>query len=454
MDFYLLSVVVFAAVIVLILFKDRKNVERQSVMFLRKTQRGKATIIKIGTSFRRFWKVVGTIGVVTGFIASMFIFYWLVDNLLKVFTTETVSAGLAIVLPAATTTANIGPGYLLVPFWYWIISIGLLVLVHEGFHGIMAAMENVRIRSLGWGVLAILPLAFVEPDEKQIAKKSTLSQLRVYAAGSFANFLLALLAFSILTITLPGLFMSSGVGYQGLITDYPADLVNISGGIIAINGQPIQNTYDLDTVLSSVGSGKTIDIKTYNGKEELEFTLETASKPVPLFKPSFMDNLVASIDSVIPNTIDFSKSIGALSEKSWTELKMEIQYWEYMKDNYPHLEQKASKNIMELEQEVEQLPEPGFIGIIGVYDVNELKTEFVAFAPVIEFTSGLLFFLFLINLGVGLANLLPIKPLDGGRMWHILLVRYIPKKADSIMKIVSWATLLILVGNFVIPMLF
>ena len=37
MDFYTLSVLVFAAIIALIFYRDRKNVKRESILLLRRT---------------------------------------------------------------------------------------------------------------------------------------------------------------------------------------------------------------------------------------------------------------------------------------------------------------------------------------------------------------------------------------------------------------------------------
>ena len=51
--------------------------------------------------------------------------------------------------------------------------------------------------------------------------------------------------------------------------------------------------------------------------------------------------------------------------------------------------------------------------------------------------------------------MLPIGPLDGGRMWEIVLKRATPRHSKSIMKFVTIATgLLVIVVIFVLPMLF
>ena len=109
-----------------------------------KTKKGKKLLIKIGTSFPRFWKTVGFISVVTCFFASVWMLYSLFLQT-QMLLAGKVKVGPGILIPSVTQETVIGPGYFAVPFWYWIISIFVLVVVHEGFHGIMAAREKVKI---------------------------------------------------------------------------------------------------------------------------------------------------------------------------------------------------------------------------------------------------------------------------------------------------------------------
>ncbi len=378
MDWYTVSVAVFILLLICILYKDRKNISRQSVLILRRTERGKGFLLQLGRRFPQFWKSLGTLGVCTGFFMSGYIVYYLFNLLIKNLTAKEAVQGLALVLPSPSQETVVLPGVMGIPFWYWIISISLLVIVHEGMHGLMAASERVRIKSLGWGLLAVIPLAFVEPDEKQLERKKPLSQLRVFAAGSFANFLLAGFTLLITILLSSYLFFPGGVAYKGLIEGYPAAEVNLTGVITKIDNYNITTVEDLRDALSVIGPNKTITIYTFvnaNGSENyLNFTLTTAADP----------------------------------------------------DNKSR----------------------GFIGIAGVIQFSKLKPEYRSYSEFINFLGGLLFYIFLINFGVGAANLMPIMPLDGGRMWKIVLKKYIPKKSDTIMKALSTATLLLVLLNF------
>ncbi len=389
-DFNLLSIVIFIIILAAVVYRDRKKFKRESIVLLRRTQRGKEFIIKVGTRFPRFWKAAGNIGVAVGFVASVVMIILLGQSLLqgveRVLAGQPAPPGAGLVLPTASTTPSFVPGFLFVPFWYWIISIALLVVFHEGFHGIFAAREKVKIKSLGVGLLAVIPLAFVEPDEKQLQKKPVMSQLRVFAAGSFINLVIA---FFVAWAVLPAvntLYTQAGVAVAP-IEGYPAAEQNLSGVITEVNGQSVKNVTELTQALSTVKEGDRLRIKArifdQSGNEETKtFTLVAVKRPA----------------DVPGNTTGF---IG-------------IQY-------NPAV--------------------PAFF---------EVKNELSFYAPAIQFITGLFIFIFILNLGIGLFNLLPLGPLDGGRMWNIVLKKYAPKNGKKIFKGLTWLSILLVLAVLLI----
>ena len=52
-------------------------------------------------------------------------------------------------------------------------------------------------------------------------------------------------------------------------------------------------------------------------------------------------------------------------------------------------------------------------------NVQGFKPQFAPYSEPIAFFGGLFFWLFILNLGVGAFNLLPMKPLDGERLWRM-----------------------------------
>jgi len=454
-DWYLVSVLIFTALLAVFVFLDRKKWKRESVLLLRKTQTGKRFLIRLGTRFPRFWLVVGAIAVIATLYSTVWII-WLLLLQTQLLATGQIDTGPGILIPSPSSQATMGPGFFAVPFWYWIISIAILVIVHEGMHGVMAAREKVRIKSLGWGLLAVIPLAFVEPDEKQLQKQKPMKQLRVFAAGSFANFVVAFVSVLLLAFSASAWFAPTGVAYQGLIQGYPAAGVNLTGTIVQINNYTIDSTATLSRVLVEIGPDKPITVNTLNGTDTLTYTLFTSQEPEPEFTPDFWSYAFASAEQVLPGAVDLSKSAsnsiayatGSYQAPTWSSIQEEVQFWEYVRDTYPNSAERVAQRIAALQQQLNSHPRSGFIGIAGVSTDTETKPGLEGYQEAFTFIQGLLFFLFLINLGVGTFNMLPIGPLDGGRMWAIIFQKITPKHSKTIMNVLSWIMLAIIIADF------
>lgn len=70
--------------------------------------------------------------------------------------------------------------------------------------------------------------------------------------------------------------------------------------------------------------------------------------------------------------------------------------------------------------------------------------------PVVKWTSGLLFWLFMLNLGIGLFNLLPLGPLDGGRMFQLVCLKVSKKYGLRVWSFVSFALAALIIVNIVL----
>ncbi|HQT45176.1 MAG TPA: site-2 protease family protein, partial [Candidatus Micrarchaeota archaeon] len=109
-----------------------------------------------------------------------------------------ISASTGVASNAAPGASFLLPGINL-PFVEGILALGLLLIVHEAAHGVLSRVAKIKVDSAGVALFGFLPMgAFVEPDEKQLAKKSRIEQLRVMVAGSTSNFLTSILFFAIL----------------------------------------------------------------------------------------------------------------------------------------------------------------------------------------------------------------------------------------------------------------
>jgi len=95
----------------------------------------------------------------------------------------------------------------------------------------------------------------------------------------------------------------------------------------------------------------------------------------------------------------------------------------------------------------------GFIGVTNFR--NEYEFYNPVFGKFYIWLYNLFLFVAVLNLLVGLINLLPLGPIDGGRMIHLLFLRTMknPDKAKKWWLRVSIATVLILVILFILPII-
>src|SRR3990170_2847207 len=79
-DLYTASVIIFFALLGVIIYVDRKNIEFKYILFLRRTKRFRNLIDKIANISPLAWKVIGTIGIVVAFyymIQGMYLLFLL-----------------------------------------------------------------------------------------------------------------------------------------------------------------------------------------------------------------------------------------------------------------------------------------------------------------------------------------------------------------------------------------
>jgi len=245
MDFYSLSVFIFFGILFLIIYKDRKNIEVQGLMLIRRTKVGIRILDKL-SKLMLFWKILGTIGI----FVIIFLMFEGIISLVKyselIITGAVTIPGVGFLLPSAKSQVEAGPGYILMPFWFWLMAIMSVLVPHEMFHGIMSRVEKIRVKATGLLLLVILPGAFVEPDEKQLKKSRLISKFRVFAAGSLANFLVYLILFYGTSTIIWPYFVPGPIMLNEINMTSPAEQFGLKAGMVIteINGKPVKATYN------------------------------------------------------------------------------------------------------------------------------------------------------------------------------------------------------------------
>jgi membrane-associated protease RseP (regulator of RpoE activity) len=271
--------IIFFVIVAIWVFFDRKNIEFKYILFLRKTKKGIKLLDRI-SKFKKFWKAIGIIAIISCFLMMIDGLRGLIQASLMIISGEIKESLGGLVLPTPTAKPVFGPGFIGIPFLFWIIILPTILFPHEIAHGIMCRLEKIKIKSAGIILLLILPGAFVEPDENEIKKSKLLAKLRIFSAGSFANLIVAFLIF----VPFLGVGLLPNVIWPSVATGYlkivevnstsPAKRAGLEAGMLIteINGNKLKISYidflNLDYLTKytkGIKAGDTINI-TANGK--------------------------------------------------------------------------------------------------------------------------------------------------------------------------------------------
>lgn len=387
-----------------LLFRDKLKIDIEGPILMRRTQRLRGFINSVANRSPRFWRWSMNIGL------PVAVFFMGLMLILIIVSLETLiqAPSVAILLPGV----DIPGSPIFVPLGYGIIALMTVIVVHEFGHGIISRVEGVRIKSIGVLLLAVLPGAFVEPDEEDIEKSKRISKLRIYAAGSIFN--LALAAVSLIIVLFITLMTISSIspGIPGIsvpgtsIKTEPVTLLNISGPIfptfqtdgVAITSvvpkSPADGILQDGMVIQSINGISTSDINNY-----ALFTNQTK----------------------IGETLNFQTNQGTFSVKAGANPNNATR---------------------------------GYIGIRSqdhlVLNNNVAKTFGHQIPWFIYSLRDLFTWIFIINFAVGTFNLLPMKPLDGGLLLEELLGYKLSKnRVQQIITPLSYVLLLIIVVSIV-----
>lgn len=214
---------------------------------------------------RRGIRVFADVSVIAGFLMMGFAFWFLADNVSKFFVDQDEFAELTVLIPGVTLTSAAS-------ITYFLLSIPIVLVVHEGAHGIVAALERIRIKTGGFAVFIALFAGFVEPDEDEFKRARRVSKLRVIGAGATSNVIFAfalgavLLTNPLFAIVLPEPLLSAfyeqpeGVLVLSIIEGSGAERSGMLAGdiITGINGKEIRTPIDFPSL--EPGQAASVDV--------------------------------------------------------------------------------------------------------------------------------------------------------------------------------------------------
>ena len=224
---------------------------------------------------RRGIRVFADVSVIAGFLMMGFAFWFLMNNISNYFVEPTEFSELTVLIPGVTLTSSAS-------ITYFLLSIPIVLIIHEGAHGIVATLEKIKIKTGGFAIFIALFAGFVEPDEEEFNKAKKISKLRVIGAGATSNVIFAfalgaiLLTNPLFAIIVPEPILGwmyeepDGVLVLSIIEGSGAEKAGIQPNdiITGINGVDVRTPIDFQKV--EIVPGETANVSILRSGEAIE----------------------------------------------------------------------------------------------------------------------------------------------------------------------------------------
>lgn len=319
----------------------------------------------------------------------------------------------------------------IIPVGFGVIALIFAVVVHEFSHGILARAYDLKVKTMGL-LFFIVPVgAFVEPDEEELKRAPRKQRIRVFAAGPISNLFFAILFGLVFSSVLMAQAKPiDGAPIQTVRADTPAYAAGLVPGMIvtSINGQPVRTQDDFSRHVSNATPGENVLLTTL--PDHQTFSVETR-RCIDLYTETECRRATDE-DPLNRTVIGISVYNTQAVHRTLTD---PFHHW--------------TSTLVYL-----SLP---FEAIRGAFPLTGVYQHFyeVPFDPgVFWFLANLVFWLFWIDLMLGLTNALPIVPLDGGHMFRDFVGHFVdkwaplrsPEAREAIVRRTSGTVALVLLG--------
>jgi membrane-associated protease RseP (regulator of RpoE activity) len=447
--------ILFVIFVSLFLYSKRKNLKREGLLYLYRTQLGIKLINYIGKKYKKTLKALGYFSIFLGYLLMIGIIY-LSYHIVKIYLLEPAfvkAIKIPPIMPIIPYIDKVIPG--LPPFYfiYFIIILAIIAIPHEFAHGIFMKRYNVKIKSTGFGFFPfffpVFLAAFVEQDEKSLERASKLKQMAILSAGTFANVLTAIFFFIIIFLFFSLAFTPSGVIYD----DYAYNLVNISS-ITMMNGVLLKNP-SYEVVFSLIDENRTfqeikIQNQNYVGFKKISSDGKYAYMyyDSPAIKTKLENTILKIEEEEVTSIEELSKEINNYSPGERVTLTIKDDEGEPYNMDIVLGENPENKNAW-LGISFSEYKRSGLMGRV-VDSISSFKESHIYYESRIgslgSFIYNLLWWIILISVSVALINMLPVGIFDGGRFFYltILGITKSKKKAERAFKFITYFFLLIL----------
>lgn len=443
-SFYIFDVCflcVFIAAIVLLIVKNKKRVKRDGIMFMFRTQIGVKWMDNFAKKHHKLLSVLRYVIIILGYILMIAMVTLLIQSLwvyvVNPNITDIVAAPpIAPLIPYFPELFGMESYFPPFYFTYFIIAIVIVGICHEFSHGIFMKYSKTKIKSTGAMFLGPVIGFFVEQDDKDFRKKGRLDQMAAIGAGVFANILVFLIFLLLISGYTALFFNPSGYSFD----DYTYSVLNSSE-------IQILSSYGNYTIVNSNGNNY------YILSSKLELFDESELFYAYDETPAFLNNIEGKIIGIDDFGVEDQKTLALMlsnynpgeSAIVTTKLNGEIHEYNVTFAANPTNESKAYLGIVSRES-----TKTGISKILSsiMLTLDEDEYDCVFNKDVGFFIYYLFWWIMIINLLVGLFNMLPWGILDGGRFMELTVGRFTNEKnAAKITKVIGmcvWGILILM----------
>ncbi|MBS3817521.1 MAG: site-2 protease family protein [Candidatus Thermoplasmatota archaeon] len=455
-----------------------------------KTEKGRGLIDRIAQK-KGFWKKYGDFGLIVVSITMVIIFLlvaWSAYVATSIPSSQAPEASEVLAIP------GLNP---LIPIWYGILGLAIAIIVHEFSHGILFRVFDVKLKALGL-IFIVVPLgAFAEPDEDELEEVDKRKRGRMYAAGPTTNIVLSIVVVLIFSTLFMGAVSAKedGVVVSRIIDGTPAAESDLQENeqILKIGDERIRSNEDFNTV--NITPMEEVEVKTRRGDTHHYHNVTSGLVVGGLVEDHVAQKADLQTGDIITSMDDqavknYTKFADILEKKDPGET---IHVTFHRKENGTYENDSVSFELDERNGEAFMGIRPTYLGITtwdvekvpqllsspyegaeGIQDYFQRSAEYMALpflglSPLPDEVTELytvngplsalpndafwtisnsLYWVFWLNLLVGLFNSLPAIPLDGGHMFNDGLEELVKKlgfdddKSEKVSSGITWVVAL------------
>lgn len=263
---------------------ENRGVELKFYSLVYKNRDVQGVLTKMLGRTRRGIRVFADVSVVAGFLMMGFAFWFLLSNATKYFVEPQGFAELTVLIPGVTLTSSYS-------ITYFLLSIPIVLVMHEGAHGIVATLERIKIKTGGFAIFVAMFAGFVEPDEDEFNRAKKVSRLRVIGAGATSNVIFAmalgliLLTNPLFAVVLPEPLLSAfyelpeGVMILSIIEGSGAERAGLLANDIITGVGDVRLLSPADFADLGLVPGQTVPVDILRDGQPMQFAVEIMESP-------------------------------------------------------------------------------------------------------------------------------------------------------------------------------